>query len=162
MHKRILFALALIIASALLFAYALTADAQDYDCDLSGAATLDIQRYNPRAWVVGGHRIPRHGVFVSDDILRAPEVWTGASTWVGYDAGGLTAAHLEAERFAALWYYDANGNALHWVEIKADADALYVMIMPAGLRDGIYAHGCAAFAVERGGIVETWLDGLAG
>jgi len=152
----------LISLALLLIAFAWPAEAQDTACDLSGAATMQIQRYNPRVYRMGGYIVPRRSTFVGDEILRAPEQWSGTSTWVGYENGGLTEAHLSAPSLAALTYYDAQGSALHWVEIKADADAVYVMIMPANLRDGYNWHGCVAFEQPRGGTVEAWLDSLVG
>ena len=164
MRTQLIAAVLVLVLSAalLLFALTMSADAQDNDCDLSGAATMQIQRYNPRVYRMGGYNVPRRATFAGDDILRAPEAWTGESTWVGYDNGGLTAEHLSAPNFAALTYYDAQGAPLHWVEIKADGDAVYVMIMPASLRDGYNWHGCAAFSQQRGSDVETWLDSLVG
>lgn len=161
---RLIFIVAFILVM-LAFAYFIvagTAFAQDSACDLSGAATMRLQRYNPRVYRMGGYNVPRRSTFAGDDILRAPEQWTGESTWVGYENGGLTAAHLSAPNFAALTYYDAQGASLHWVEIKADGDAVFVMIMPASLRDGYNWHGCAAFSQPRGGDVERWLDSLVG
>lgn len=150
--------LILIVAFILLmlvFAFAVVtwpADAQPFDCDLSGAAYAEVTL-----------RTPRRTVETRDaGVMREPEAWGGESTWVGYEAGGLTAAHLNAGRYADVRYFDAAGEWMHWISVKADADAVYVMIMPANLRDGIYTHGCAAFRDARGGAVETWLVNLEG
>lgn len=154
-HKLIIAIVMILISLALLLiAFAWPADAQTSTCDLSGAAYVTVTYRDETGRHTGRTR--------DADVMAAPEAWEGTNEWVGYEAGGFSQAYLDARRVGSIDYYDAQGNWLHWIDLKADTNALYVMIMPASGRDGSAWHGCAAFSQDRGGEAETWLLELVG
>lgn len=149
---------------------ATSANAQDVtaeNCDLSGAAYVEVVRYGNRAGA---------GQSSDADTMLAPSTWAGATTWIGGGDGHLTLAHEYAERYAWVTYVtvetiteiDDNGQPtgrawevrepLHHIEIRANKNYFYVFIMPNDQRENATDwHGCASFAVPRDGEIEVWL-----
>lgn len=145
------------------------AGAQDAACDLSGADVIDVS--------LNGDIISSP----ADAHALEPAEWDGVSTWIGGPDGHVTLAHEYAERYAWIAYVEVETivetddagqptgrewevrTPLHYVEIRANPRYFYIFIMPNDRRENETAwHGCASFAVERGGMVEDWLDSLAG
>lgn len=151
-HNRILILFLMATMVAIFIGGARPADADTFSCDLSGASYATVTFRDATGRHTGRTR--------DADVMAAPEAWEGTDEWVGYEAGGFSQAYLDARRVGSIDYYDAQGNWLHWIDLKADTNALYVMIMPASGRDGSAWHGCAAFSQPRGGSAEAWIEAI--
>lgn len=151
----LIFSISLIL---LIASFVIPVHAQN-DCDFSGAEYVQIQRLNPRSYRMGNYYVPRRSSFYDLDSLSIPATWEGESTWVGYENGGITEAHAVASHFAYLKFFDLNGNWIHWIEIKADEEYIYAILMPGSLRDW---HGCKAIRQPRSGEIESYLNNRVG